>query len=408
MNCRSGIFLAGVLATLTAIASPLAAAEHPPGPAMAAPNAAVIYWQAFSLLPPPVAEPQKTKYEAAASAPTAPVPGELRPMLEDFTDSLGQLHRGSRVAACDWNLDYDAGPGCLLPHLANARTLSTAALLRARLRFAAGKSDEGVADVMAVLKLARDCGSSPLLLSLLVDAAIEQTATEVLAANLARLSPPQLDRLAAAVESLPATPSVSDCMRHEIRTFGDWMARCIDVEAAKSDDPKAGGKILAGLFRQVNAGLNDDGSEAKLRRLFDTLSVDDVRKSLQLARGLGEQAATTAELPAAERRGRQVTFEAAEPKAEAADTCTQAAGVLASMFMPAVEKAWQRADAANVRRQLLLRAIQAQRHGADAIRGCVVGGHGQIECRATDAGFELSCPTGSTDAPVVLAVIRPR
>jgi hypothetical protein len=52
--------------------------------------------------------------------------------------------------------------------LDKARVTSKAALLRAWLEFAAGKIDEAVADVIAVLKLARDCGSSPLMGSLLV------------------------------------------------------------------------------------------------------------------------------------------------------------------------------------------------------------------------------------------------
>ena len=69
--------------------------------------------------------------------------------------------------------------------------------------------------------MARDCGSSPLMISLLVDFAIEDMATEVLAANLATLSPPQLDSLAVALKTLPATPSVADCKRFERPLFGE-------------------------------------------------------------------------------------------------------------------------------------------------------------------------------------------
>jgi hypothetical protein len=356
MTSRHALFLTGVLATQAAFSGVLAAGERPAAAAATVPNAAVIYWQAFALLPAPLVEPQKAKYEAAVANPAAPVADDLKPIVASFAGSLAELHRAARVAACDWTLDYEAGAECCLPHLEKARALSKAALLRARLGFATGKTDEAVADVVAVLKLARDCGSSPVLISLLVDAAIEKSATEVLEVNLARLSPEQLDRLAKAIDALPATPSVADCIRHEGKMFGDWMARVIDAEAAKVADPKAGGKVLAALFPLVPA---DD--EAERRKLFDLLSVADVRESLRLARADYEQAAAIADLPAAERRSRWADFEAGIAKAGPAGSREQAMRAISSMFVPATAKVCEKVDEANVRRQLLLQAIKAKR-----------------------------------------------
>jgi hypothetical protein len=59
-----------------------------------------------------------------------------------------------------------------------------------------------------------------------------------------------------------------------------------------------------------------------------------------------------------------------------------------------------------VRRQLLVLAIKIQRQGADAIRGSTIPGHGPVEYRVTNTGFELRCHPGSTDKPVVLQVSR--
>jgi hypothetical protein len=108
-----------------------------------------------------------------------------------------------------------------LVHLGKARAISKAALLLARLEFEAGKTDEAVADVIAVLKLARDCGSSPLMVSVLVGGVIEKSATEVLEANLGRLEPHHGDQLAQSIEALPVTPSAEECIRHENRYVGD-------------------------------------------------------------------------------------------------------------------------------------------------------------------------------------------
>lgn len=408
MTSRHAHFLAGVLVMTATLSGVLTAAERPAAAAVTVPNAAVIYWQAFALLPQPLAEPQKAKFEAAVSNPASPVAEDVKPIVMSFEDSLAALRRAARVAACDWNLDYDAGPDCQLPHLEKARALSKAALLRARLEFAAGKTDEAIADVMAVLKLARDCGSSPVLISLLVDAAIEKSATEVLAANLDRLSPEQLGQVAQAIDALPATPSPADCIRHEGWMFGDWLARRIDAEAATVADPKAGGKVLMALFEKFNAPAATDANEADRRKVFDLLSVADVRESLQIARADYERSATIADMPAAERRGRWAEYEAGISKAGPAGSREQAMRLLSRYFVPAVAGVCEKADEAHVRRQLLLLALKAKRQGADAVRGSTIRGHGPVEYRATDAGFELSCRSGSADKPVVLQVGHPR
>jgi predicted flap endonuclease-1-like 5' DNA nuclease len=104
MTSRRALLLAGVLATQAAFSKVLTAAERPAAAAATIPNAAVIYWQAFAQLPQPLAEPEKAKYEAAVANPAAPVADDLKLIVASFAGSL--------VAACDWNLDYEAGAEC--------------------------------------------------------------------------------------------------------------------------------------------------------------------------------------------------------------------------------------------------------------------------------------------------------
>lgn len=375
---------------------PAAAAAGPDAPV---PNAAVIHWQAFAVMPQPLAEPLKTKYDAAVAAPAAPVPADLEPVIEGFRLALGELHRAARVAPCDWNLDYEAGVGCLLPHLEKARTLSKGALLRARLSFAKGKTDEAVADVLAVLKLARDCGRSPVLVSLLVDAAIEKSAGEVLAANLGRLSPAQLDGLAAALDGLPAPPAVAECVRQEGRMFGDWLGRRIDAEAARVADPQAGGRVLEGLLESMLPAA--DARQTRERERLEKLSVADVRESLRLLREDYARFAEIAGLPMPDRRERFAEIEK-RPAATAGPAPNPR--FLSALLLPAVSKVCERGDDAFVRRRLLAAAIDVRRRGPDAVRGLTLPGHGAIEHRATAAGFELRCQPDGTGEPVVLEV----
>jgi hypothetical protein len=314
---RHAFILSGVLAAQAACSGFVAAAERP----AAAANAAVVYWQAFALLPEPLAEPEKAKYEAAVANPAAPVAGDLAPIIAKFDNSLGELHRAARITACDWNVDYDAGPEGFLPYLEQARPISKAALLRARLEFAAGKTDDAVADVMAVLKLARDCGSNALIVSLLVGAVIEKSATDVLAANLGGLSPAQLDRLAPAIAASPAAPSVADGIRLDGQVSCDWLTRILEAEVAKGADPKAGGGFLARLTAFVTSGdPAQDAADAARRQRQETLSWTDVRESLRLLRADHDEAVAIAELPATERREKLAAFEARMTEVQRAKT----------------------------------------------------------------------------------------
>jgi len=405
MTCRHALFLAGVLTTQAAFSAALPAAERPA--AAAAANAAVVYWQAFALLPEPLAEPEKAKYEAAVANPAAPVADDLAPIIAKFDNSLGQLHRAAKIAACDWNLDYEAGVECPLPHLEKVRAISKAALLRARLEFAAGKTDDAVGDVMAVLKLARDCGSNPLIVSLLVGAVIEKSATDVLAVNLGGLSPAQLDRLAPAIAALPAAPSAADGIRLDVQVMCDYLTRILEAEVAKGADPKAGGGFLARLTAAVTSGdPAQDAADAARRKRLETLSWADVRESLRLLRADYDEAVAIAELPATERREKFAAFEARMTEASAAETREADLRELSRLFLPAMSAFSGKIDEADVRRQLLVLAIKAKRQGADAIRGSTIPGHGPVEYRATDTGFELRCRPGSTDKSVVLQVGR--
>jgi hypothetical protein len=147
-----------------------------------------------------------------------------------------------------------------------------------------------------------------------------------------------------------------------------------------------------------------DAADAARWKRLETLSWADVRESLRLLRADYDEAVKIAELPATERRGKFAAFEARTTEAPAAETREVALRELSRLFLPAMSAFSGKIDEADVRRQLLLLAIKVQRQGADAIRGSTIPDNGPVEYRATDAGFELSCRSGSTDKLVVVHV----
>lgn len=378
------------------------------GPASGA-NAAVIYWQAFDALP--VLEGDaKAEYEAALKSSPAPVAENLRPVLDRFDRALRELHRARGAAGCDWGLNYDDGPGMLLPHVQKARALGRAGSLRARLLFAENANDAAVADALAVTKMARDCGSDSLLVSLLVGIAIENTATDVLAANLMKLTPSQLDALAAAFKTLPKPVSLAECMQTESRVFGDWIERFVDAESAKAKDREAGVRVFDGLMEMFGAGCygaSDSAEVAKRRTAFESVTAADLRGSVRLLRADYAHVVRIASLDPADRRTRAREFEVRLDKMLASPTLEDAEHRFAKelgQVLPAVAKAAEREDRYNVRRQLFELAIDVQRRGPDAARAATVAGHGPVEYRKTDGGFELRCLPVGQEAPEILPV----
>jgi hypothetical protein len=293
----------------------------------------------------------------------------------------------------------------LLPHVQRARELGRAGLLRSRLRFAESATDAAVADAVAVTKMARDCGSDSLLVSLLVGISIEKIATDVLAANLAKLSPPQLDALAAAFKTLPKPAPLADCIRTESRTFGDWIERQI-ADAAKGDVSSADGKVPELVKRMCDdtTGNGNDAEAARLRTLLESMTMAEVRESVGLLRADQAELASIAALAPAERRARGIAFEARLKEMLKSTKREDTLHFLSQLFLPAVAKAADREDRYNVRRQLFDLAIDVQRRGPDAVRAATVAGHGPVEYRKTGGGFELRCLPVGEEAPEVLRV----
>ena len=368
-----------------------------------APNAAVIYWQAFSAIP-TLNEEQKKSIDAATASTTAPLTADLAQIIPKFRVSLHELHRARSVGPCDWQLDVGAGPSLLLTHLQKARDLSRVALLRARMRFAAGETDAAISDVFDVYKLARDCGCQPILISFLVDVAIEKMTNDVVAAHLPLLKPEQLDRLEVEIRQLPPTSDVVSCIQWEERLFGDWLARRIDEEAAKLNDPQAGGKLLRvlGVDTGLESELQPNPGDAEGKRKSDILlsmTVAEVRASLQQMRADYAELGVIAALPFSEQATRLKKLEESLAKARKVTNREDAARYFSTTLLPTVSNVLLREEQFKVRQGLLEQAIRMQRHGADTVRP--VRNH-KVDYKKTANGFELRCLIANEEVIIVV------
>lgn len=103
------------------------------------------------------------------------------PLLEE----VAQAVRRPRVS---WPLDYSKGFELLLPHIPAMANTSKVLQGRAQAELATGRPDKAFDDVQTLLALARAAGSTPFLISLLVEASILDRTSQVIGDGLDRHS----------------------------------------------------------------------------------------------------------------------------------------------------------------------------------------------------------------------------
>lgn len=346
------------------------------------PNAAVIYWQAFSAMPELTEEESKLYGEAVAGKVAASAP-ELQPILARYATALSEMYRAGTVKPCDWNLDINAGPGLLLPHLQKARDLARAATLRADSRFETGRVDEAIDDVFATLAMGRAGDANPTLISLLVDYAIERLATDALAQNLGKLDPAQLDRVTEMLASLPAAATIEECMRWEERIFVDWFDQKVKAAIAESGDKaasaesgdKQGGyelleKICVDLGMEFPPKTGDaDGKVAESPRWLRDVTPQEILGSIGQLRADYRQIRELLK----DEQGRADAIAKFEVemklRSEKGSDSDRRQYYFSGLVLPALSSVCKRIDERNERLRLLGLAIEYRRGGDKGLEG---------------------------------------
>ena len=281
---RTWMILLTVASILTGAQASLAdqpAAKDPLGN-----NAALAYWQAFTLLP--KLDEKQTEALKDAVGCRKPVDQSLVKAIGRSREALRQFRRGASISQCVWGLDVDAGLEAPLPHASQARQMASIACLRAAWHIEQRRNGLAIDDLSATMVFARHIGADGLIISLLVEYSVESMAITMAAANLPKFEPGDLDRLNECIDGLPEGKTMSYAMQMEKQLLLEWFIRelaepggkkrIFDIFANDSDNPeiKVLKKLSAEELRQ--AAIN-------LRPLYDefvelmTLSPDEVEKT---------------------------------------------------------------------------------------------------------------------------------
>ena len=193
-------------------------------------------------------------------------------------DNSFKLFRRARYAQvpCDWGLDLSDGPEALLPGLAKAKNAAQTARLRTMWHLKNGKPEEAREDLLAAFALGRQVSRDKVLISALVQFAIENMIASIVAENAYQLPAEILRELANGFETAPRQGLVADCIANENVSFPQYFMRRIE-EFRAQDESRALARIREVMGNAFNSaeppavrGVRFEGSEgaAKADRII--------------------------------------------------------------------------------------------------------------------------------------------
>lgn len=200
-------------------------------------NAALVYWQAFAVLP---AIPESSFWLQESENGTIIVTDGERDLLKECQSALQLAELVKPSSACRWEIVVD-GPHTLMPHLSKARLLARILLTQALLDAKSERFDFALNRVRTAMMLARNVDEGGLI-NLLVGQAIEIQSVNVAKSFIDSVPQEAKARFVEWHSQLPPRSTLESTMRYEKELFWNWIAKVIlqDKEAAIAELVKLG------------------------------------------------------------------------------------------------------------------------------------------------------------------------
>jgi hypothetical protein len=375
-----GLFSAALLAASSGTG---VVAQPPDAKSELAANAAVQYWQAFAQMPTLDKEQEKILGDWNTVDTSDPA---VQKLAQASQASRMYLHRGAKLARCDWGLDYSDGISLMLPHLAKARDLARHAALHARCEFDRGNRRPMQEDSTAIMALARHVGRDPILISILVRYLIEDTAVDLVSPYIPQMKAPY-EKIVAAYKALPQAATVQETLPIEKK----YMAGYVITELARVEKQKPGS-----WREHWQHMLGPDAPDS-------VKEIATFEEAIRLTEKL---------LPVYDQLEKFFALSEKEFDASYAQfkQKTNAANPLAGILLPSLDKVRARERRNQVRLAMLMAAVAVVNDGPEKLKEIpdpVVGG--PFEYRKLDGGFELKSKFTFEDKPVTLSIgARPK
>jgi hypothetical protein len=168
---------------LTALAAGATLLTGAPAPAQTdlGNNAALRYWQAFSIIDNDIRETTNQIAKRMHDSPIELSPEEQAAM-ETSADTVTLLLEASSMKSCEFGIQYEKGPGAILPHLGAMRSGALLLQVDARLRWSEADPHAAVERAAAIIRMSHHLSDERLLISSLVSASIFSGGADLISA----------------------------------------------------------------------------------------------------------------------------------------------------------------------------------------------------------------------------------
>ncbi|HKQ38015.1 MAG TPA: hypothetical protein VJ063_08050 [Verrucomicrobiae bacterium] len=238
-------------------------------------NPALLYYQGFSLRPELSQSDHDWLYTNEWRGRV--LDERFGKLMTGFDNSFKLFRRAAKAEVpCDWGLDLTDGPEALLPGLAKAKLAAQTARLRTMWDLQNGKPAEARDDLLAAFVMAREVSKDRVLISTLVQFAMENIVASVIAENFYQLPADILSELAEGMDAAPRQGLVADTIHTEDTSFSRYFTRRID-EFRADDETRALARMRELLAKSLSSeeppavrGVRFEGSpgEAKADRII--------------------------------------------------------------------------------------------------------------------------------------------
>jgi hypothetical protein len=369
-------------------------------------NPALIYHQGLLMVPQLSDEDRKHLFETEWR--TRPLDERATNLISTYRNVFKMLRRAAASEVpCDWGIDMSDGPETLLPSLARFKSVAQTACLRARVNLAAGDQETTREELLATIVMARNVATDQVLISCLVQIAIENIVTSFIAENFYQFTPETLAIFSERLNAGPERGSVQQSMAVEKSSFVDWLVRKItDLDAQSGGNSQ----VLQAKVRELWANLSSESAETnKANKVADGfveatdgLAAGMIRYVRELE-PIYEELTEILGLPWADYQQRHAEFEKKIPSHP---------NVLAREFFPALGNARKREFAMEAKFAMLQAAISYKLKGEAAFKAIADPfGDGPFALRrfvldGVDRGFELESKLNCREHPEKLILIE--
>jgi hypothetical protein len=371
-------------------------------------NPALLYFQAYQYLPQLSEEDNKHLFDHPGAWPDQPFDERALGLLKQYDKAFKLIHRARFAQVpCEWGYDLSDGPDALLPGLAPAKRMAQAARLRAMVSLDATQFEPMRDNVIAAYTLGRNLSADRILISTLVQIAIENILTSVIMENYYRLSADQLDELIQGFDRAPRRGLIVDTISTEHDSFYGSIARTVQKISADADG-------------------NSDAFWTRFEAFWNPIATDPESKTgpepsaVRIRQIVGGDPAGTLrllnELPALYKEtARVMLLPYPEYKTQAPilwDQFTNSKNPFIKQFFPLFTKLRGKEFSAVVRQEMVRAAAAYKRGGADSMRAIhdpLIGEpfeFSRVEIEGVDRGFRLKCKEQFRDFPEVMIFLE--